>query len=286
MGKDMQLLPDMHEFESLYTMNIVTVVQARTSSSRLPNKVLFPLYGEPLLIRIIERISRATLAGTIVVATSQKEEDNIIENLCISNEIECFRGHLTDLLDRHYQLAVKYAADAVVKIPSDCPLIDPFIIDQTIRYYIERYPALDFVSNLHPASYPDGNDVEIMSFGALETAWKEAKRSFEREHTTPYIWENPDKFRIGNVSWETGLDFSASHRWTIDYEEDYQFILKVYEKLFPKNPSFGLYDILSLIEKEPELRLINQNYLGNYWYMHHLNELKTITEYKNKLNIS
>jgi len=210
-------------------MNIITAVQARTSSSRLPNKVLLPLCGEPLLIQMIERIKRAKFSGTVVVATSENEDDNIIENLCISSNIDCFRGSLNDLLDRHYQLALKYSADAIVKIPSDCPLIDPQIIDQIIGYYIENYPVYDYVSNLHPASYPDGNDVEIMSVTALETSWKESRRKLEREHTTPYIWENPDKFKIGNVIWETGLDFSGTHRWTIDYEEDYQFINKVYE---------------------------------------------------------
>lgn len=265
-------------------MNVVTVVQARTSSSRLPNKVLFPLCGEPLLIRMVERINQARLVGTVVVATSIDTNDDIIEKLCSNHGIRCFRGSLKDLLDRHYQVALAYAADAVVKIPSDCPLIDPDIIDQTIGYYIHNFPTYDFVSNLHPATYPDGNDVEIMSFRALETAWKEAKRNFEREHTTPYIWENPDKFRIGNVTWSAGLDFSMSHRWVIDYEEDYQFIGKVYSELYPMKQNFGLYDILDLIEKQPELRLVNQSYLGNYWYINHLDELKNISDYKNKIN--
>jgi spore coat polysaccharide biosynthesis protein SpsF len=266
-------------------MNIVTVVQARTSSSRLPNKVLFPLCGDPLLLRMIERINRSSKAGLVVVATSVSQDDDVIDNLCASNGITCFRGSLNDLLDRHYQLAVRYKADAIVKIPSDCPLIDPAIIDQVIGYYLENHPTYDFVSNLHPASFPDGNDVEIMSFHALETAWKEANRDFEREHTTPFIWENPYLFNIGNVIWKDGLDFSASHRWTIDYEEDYQLISKVFDELYPRNPSFGLYDILDLLEKRPEIKRLNQHYLGNYWYLKHLNELKHIDHYKNKMSI-
>jgi spore coat polysaccharide biosynthesis protein SpsF len=264
-------------------MNIVTVIQARTSSGRLPNKVLFPLCSEPLLIRMIERVDRASLAGTVVVATSSGRDDDIIESICQRHKIECFRGHLTDLLDRHYQVAVHYAADAVVKIPSDCPLIDPAIIDKVIGYYVNHCPAYDYVSNLHPASYPDGNDVEIMSFEAIEKAWKEASRPLEREHTTPYIWENPDKFSTGNVLWELGADFSASHRWTIDYEEDYQFINRVFEELYPRNPLFGLYNILNLLEKQPEIPLINQKYLGRYWYENHLGELQYIDDYKNKI---
>lgn len=246
--------------------------------------MLLLLYGEPLLVRLIERISRARLTGIVVVATSTDENDDIIEEICRKLGFECFRGSLNDLLDRHYKLAVKYSADAIVKIPSDCPLIDPDIIDLVIGHFIVQYPAYDFVSNLHPASYPDGNDVEIMSFNALETAWKMAGRSFEREHTTPYIWENPDKFNIGNVMWETGLDYSMSHRWTIDYEEDYHFIKKVYRELYPVNPAFGLDDILNLLKKQPELTKINQSYAGQYWYINHLNELKTISHYTNLLN--
>lgn len=265
-------------------MNIVTVIQARTTSSRLPNKVLFPLCGETLIIRMIERIKKSRYASnSIVVATSTNKEDDIIESLCDSNGIDCFRGHLTDLLDRHYQLALFYKADAVVKIPSDCPLIDPDIIDKVVCYFLENYPYYDFVSNLHPASYPDGNDVEIMSFRTIERAWREASRNFEREHTTPYIWENPDKFKIGNVLWEAGLDFSSTHRWTIDYEEDYQLINKVFEELYHKNPSFGLYEILTLIEKKPEIAKINQKYAGKYWYEDHLTDLKNINEYKFKI---
>ena len=265
-------------------MNIVTVIQARTSSSRLPNKVLFPLCGEPLLIQMVERVKKAKFAGTVIVATSNDTSDNIISSLCHTNNIKCFRGSIDDLLDRHYKVAIQYGANAVVKIPSDCPLIDPDIIDKVIEYYIDNHPSFDYVSNLHPASYPDGNDVEIMSFRALESAWEEAERQLEREHTTPYIWENPDKFTIGNVTWETGMDFSMSHRWTIDYEEDYQFINQVYNELFPKNRSFGINDILKLLNDKPELRLVNQEFAGNYWYMNHLEELKNITEYKSKLN--
>jgi len=263
-------------------MKIVTAIQARTSSKRLPNKVLLPLCGEPLLIRIIERIDRAALHGTTVVATSDMPEDDIIEQLCSKYDVHCFRGSLNDLLDRHYQLACEYNADALVKIPSDCPLIDPLIIDQVIGYFLQNYPAFDFVSNLHPPSYPDGNDVEIMSFGMLKTAWLKANRDFEREHTTPYIWENPSTFNIGNITWPTGRNFSKSHRFTIDYKEDYYFILEVYNTLFPVKPRFGLDDILSLIEKNPRIAELNKRYAGRYWYENHLDELNTIHDYKHK----
>lgn len=260
--------------------NIVTVIQARTGSSRLPNKVLLSLCGKPLLIRMVERVQKAKLAGTIVIATSTNPEDDAIEELCVKEELNCFRGHPTDLLDRHYKAALKYSASDVAKIPSDCPLIDPKIIDHVFHNYIES--NFDFVSNLHPASYPDGNDVEIFSFDVLETAWKEAVKDFEREHTTPFIWERPERFKIGNVKWETKLDFSASHRFTIDYEEDYIFIRTVFDELFSNKPDFDLYDILRLLDEKPFIKNINSRYAGKYWYENHLDELNNINEYKTK----
>lgn len=261
---------------------IVTIIQARTSSSRLPNKVLLSIKGKPLLLRMFERISASKLAGRIVVATSTKKDDNPIEKLCRENNIEIFRGSLNDLLDRHYQAANLFNADAVVKIPSDCPLIDPSVIDKVIKHFLDNIDKYDYVSNLHPATYPDGNDVEIMSFKTIETAWKEAAKDFEREHTTPYIWENKDKFRIGNVEWETGIDYSTTHRWTIDYEEDYLFINTVYNELYENNPNFGLNDILNLLKEKPYIYNINEKHLGKYWYDNHLDELENISEYKQK----
>ncbi|MCX7611760.1 MAG: glycosyltransferase family protein [Ignavibacterium sp.] len=264
-------------------MKIVTVVQARCSSSRLPNKILLPILGKELLLRQIERISYSKLVGTIVVATSEEKSDDIVEKICNENKILCYRGSLTDLLDRHYQVGKLFNADAVVKIPSDCPLIDFRIIDKVIEFFVENQFKYDYVSNLHPATYPDGNDVEIMHFKILEKAWKEAKKDFEREHTTPFIWENPDIFRIGNVEWETGKDYSMSHRFTIDYPEDYRFIKTVYEKLYPNNPYFSLEDILNLLEDEPDIKKINEKYFGVNWYRNHLNELKTISPNQTKI---
>ncbi len=264
-------------------MNIITVIQARTGSSRLPNKVIMPVLGKTLLERMVERVALSKLAGKIVIATTLEKSDDVIEEISIRNKVPIYRGSIEDLLDRHYQAAKLFNADAVVKIPSDCPLIDPDIIDKVIGFFIQHSNEFDFVSNLHPATYPDGNDVEIMNFNILEIAWKNAKRKFEREHTTPYIWENPDKFRIGNVEWETGLNYSMTHRFTIDYPEDYEFIKRVYEELYPKNPKFGLDDILNLLSAKPEIKAINEKYAGVNWYRNHLNELKTITPDQTKI---
>lgn len=255
---------------------LVTIVQARTGSTRLPGKVLMPIVSKPLLIRMVERVRLSKLFGTIVVATTTDESDNPVEELCKAENILCYRGHPTDLLDRHYQAAKQLNATVVLKIPSDVPLIDPAIIDKVIQYFLDNQGNYDFVSNLHPATYPDGNDVEVMTFPAMEEAWNNATKPMEREHTTPYIWENPDKFRIGNVTWETGLDYSMSHRWTIDYYEDYLFIKAVYDELYPVNSAFGIQDILNLLEKRSDICAINSKYAGVNWYRNHLDELKTI----------
>lgn len=265
--------------------NIVIVVQARTSSSRLPNKILFPILGETLLYRMIERLMFVRHRTRIVIATSDSPTDDIIKTEAEFIGVPCYRGSLDNLLDRHYQAALKYGADIVLKIPSDCPLIDPRIIDEGLDFFINSPKSFDYVSNLHPATYPDGNDVEIMTIECLSKAWHEAKRPLELEHTTPYIWENPDAFSIGNFYWETGLDYSMSHRLTIDYKEDYLFIKRVFEELYPKNPCFSLGDILKLLTEQPDIYDINKQHAGVNWYRHHLNELKTVSIEQTRMSV-
>ncbi|HEY9002090.1 MAG TPA: glycosyltransferase family protein [Mucilaginibacter sp.] len=259
------------------TDKIVIVVQARMSSNRLPGKVMLPILGESLLYRMIERLKMIRHQAQIVIAIPEEAGDDIIEKEATKIGVPCFRGSLNNLLDRHYQVAKQYNADIILKIPSDCPLIDPRIIDQVLDFYFDHHGQYDFVSNLHPASFPDGNDVEIMTMACIEKTWKEATRQLELEHTTPYIWENPEKFRIGNVLYNTGKDYSMSHRFTIDYQADYDFIEAVFEELYPIKPDFSCEDILDLLAKRPNIYKINAEYSGVNWYRNHLDELKTIT---------
>lgn len=263
--------------------NILIVVQARMASSRLPGKVMMPLLGKSLLARMVERLQTIKHDATIVIATSVNPEDDIIELEAMLIDVPCYRGSANNLLERHYMTAVKNSADIVLKIPSDCPLIDPKIIDEVLNFFFQYRGKYDYVSNLHPATWPDGNDVEIMTMACLEKNWRLATRPLELEHTTPYIWENPDQFRIGNVSWNSGLDYSMSHRFTIDYPEDYEFIKCVYEELYPKKPSFSCDDILNLLIKKPDIYNINAAYAGVNWYRHHLKELNTISVQQTKI---
>jgi spore coat polysaccharide biosynthesis protein SpsF len=257
--------------------NIAIIVQARTASTRFPSKVLQTILDKPVLLLMIERVQYSRYGKNTAVATSVNAGDNVIAELCALHNIMCFRGHPDNLLDRHYRAAMELNADIVVKIPSDCPLIDPSVIDRVIDFYLEYRNKYDFVSNLHPPSYPDGNDVEVIPVKILETAWNEAERLFELEHTTPFIWDNPGRFRVGNVQWETGLDYSMSHRWTLDYPADFVFIKNIYEELYRDDPFFGINDILNYLKRRPEVVSINSRYAGVNWYRHHLNELKTVT---------
>lgn len=264
-------------------MKIITVVQARMGSTRLPKKVMMPLSGKPLIIRMLERVTRSNLCGTVAAALTTQSYDNELSDLLQKEGYKVYRGSTNDLLERHINTAMEFGGDTVVKIPSDCPLIDPTVIDKVIGCYIDAAGRFDYVSNLHPATYPDGNDVEIMSLEALEKCRREVLRDFEREHTTPYIWENPDKFSIGNVVWETGLDYSMTHRWTIDYLEDYLFIKEVYEALYERNPAFGMNEILEYEKEHPGVKDINEKFNGVNWYRNHLGDLKTIKPEQTKV---
>ena len=256
---------------------MLTLIQARRGSSRLPNKVSLDLCGQPLLVRQVERVQLAGRVGRVAVITTDEASDDPLAALCAAHGIAVFRGSALDLLDRHYQAARHFGeTEAVVKIPSDCPLIDPAVIDRVLGFFEEHRGQYDFVSNLHPATYPDGNDVEVMTLPALETAWREAQRPLEREHTTPFFWENPARFRLANVAWETGLDYSMSHRFTIDYPADYQFIKAVYDALYPINPAFSLGDILALLKQRPDIYGLNADLAGVNWYRNHLDELRTV----------
>jgi len=261
-------------------VKVLVVVQARTGSTRLPGKVLLPLAGAPLLLRMLERVRAARTPTEVVVATTTEAADQPVRELARQAGVRCVSGHPTDLLDRHHQAALESGlapSDVVVKIPSDCPLIDPAVIDRVIGFHLDRPQAHDFVSNLHPPTYPDGNDVEVMPFAVLATAWREAARPHEREHTTPFIWDQPHRFRVANVRWESGRDLSMSHRFTIDYPEDHAFLCAVYDALWtPGRPLFGLDEILDLLAARPEIFEINRRYAGVNWYRNHLGELATV----------
>lgn len=250
-------------------MKLLVVVQARMGSTRLPGKVMLPLGGKPLLARMLERVRAALTSFDVTVATTYLAEDEPIRCWGRRLGVRVFEGHPTDLLERHFRAGLAAQADVVVKIPSDCPLIDPAAIDRVLQSYLAAPGAFDFVTNLDPPSWPDGNDVEVIPMPLLELATRQAAEGYEREHTTPFIWQRPDRFRILNVRWQTGLDYSRTHRFTIDHAADYLLVRTLFEALCTEaKPVFSLMDMLGYLEQHPEVRLFNAPYHGASYRQH------------------
>src|SRR5579871_1881320 len=196
-------------------VNTVAIIQARMASTRLPGKVLADIGGRPMLARVIDRVRAASTIDDVLVATSTSRADDAIEVLCREHRIAVFRGDENDVLDRYYRAAQATRADVVVRITADCPLHDPQVIDTVVsRFDPSRF---DYASNAVDRTYPDGLDVEVFSFQALERAWREAQWASEREHVTAFIWKHPDRFRLHHVCQAT--DLSAA-RWTVDEPSD------------------------------------------------------------------
>jgi spore coat polysaccharide biosynthesis protein SpsF len=258
-------------------VKVVVVVQARLGSSRLPGKVLLPVAGAPLLERMLQRVLAAGEPDEVVVATTRAPGDEPIRELARRLGLRVVSGHTIDLIDRHRAAGLAAGADVVVKVPSDCPLIDPRVIDRVIASYRAVAGGVDFVTNLHPPTWPDGNDVEVVPMDVLETAWREARRPFEREHTTPFIWDQPERFRLLNVESDLGRDLSQTHRFTLDHPEDYALIERVYAALWSaERPIFSLADILTLFGERPDWLALNARWAGHSWHLSHLSELATV----------
>jgi len=233
---------------------VVSIIQARMGSSRLPGKTLADIHGKPLLQRVIERASACHCLSEIVIATTQNGEDDAIEELCHQLGEPCFRGSQDDVLDRYYRCASLYAANIVVRLTADDPLKDPDLIDRVVNLLLQD-PELDYVSNNLVATYPEGLDVEAFTFSALERCWKQATLASEREHVTPYIWKNPSLFHLAGVEHDTDL---SGLRWTVDFENDLEFAREVYARLNHRG-IFGMNDILALLQKEPQLQCLNDS---------------------------
>ena len=260
--------------------NISCVIQARMGSSRLPGKILFNGYDRPLLIHLIDRIKRSKKINKIIVATSKNKLDDVIFSLCKKKKIEVFRGDEKNVLSRYFNCAKKYKISTIVRITSDCPLIDHTIIDKMIKnYYKGKY---DFYGNTHPATFPDGYDIEIFSFEALKKSFYNSKNNFQKEHVTPFIWDNPDKFSIGNYKNKKG-NFHNYYRFTLDFIEDYYLIFFIFNYFYPKNKSFKLEDLIKFFKNKKKMLRINKKFIKVNWYSKYLKNLKTISKKDTKL---
>ncbi len=249
----------------------IAIIQARMGATRLPGKVLLDIGGQPMLVRVVERARRAGKLDAAIVATTSKDQDNPVDELCRERGYFCFRGSQTDVLDRYYQAAKASRAEVIVRITADCPAIDPQLIDLTVEAFQES--GADFAANRLPPpwsrTYPIGLDVEVVTFGALERAWQEARQPFQREHVLPYIYEgipvdalrgsknalaaSPRGFRVLLVNHDPDY---GTLRWTVDTPEDLELVRQVYAR-FGNRDDFSWTDLLALFEREPGLARIN-----------------------------
>lgn len=263
---------------------IVAIIQARMGSTRLPGKVAKLILGKPMLAHQIERVKQTKLVDKIIIATSDKKEDDIIEKIAVECGIDCFRGSEKDVLDRFYKAAKESTADVVIRLTGDCPLSDPVVIDEVVNYFLEN--QVDVSGK--PSNYPEGLDTEVLSFSALERAWREAKKPSEREHVTPYIINHPEIFKIKNkeIGWlYNGKKDVFSYHWSVDEPQDFEFVSKIFEELYPKNKLFLMNDVLRFLENKPELFSINKGLTGYEGYQKSLKEDEEHAKNKNKTYI-
>jgi len=248
---------------------IIGIIQARTDSKRLPNKVLLDIQGKSLILHVIERAQRAKLVDKVVLATTTRPIDTPLAEIVQTHGIPVYRGDCDDVLDRYYKAASLYNAEVIIRITGDCPLIDPHIIDMVIQVFLQK--QYDYVTNTLQPTYPDGLDVEVFSYQTLKKAWNEASLTSEREHVTSYIRNHPELFSLYNV--KNPVDLSQ-FRWTVDQQEDLDFVREIFKRLSHKQKIFYMEDIVGLLQQYPTLKEINAGIQRNEGYLRSLKQDK------------
>ncbi|KKK38902.1 acylneuraminate cytidylyltransferase [Mesobacillus campisalis] len=235
-------------------MKIAAIIQARMGSTRLSGKVLKELKGKSVLSHVIERVRQSKFIEDIIIATTNHERDNNIESEAFKCGSKVYRGSEDDVLSRYYFTAQENNVDVIIRITSDCPLIDPNVIDEIIEFYLNG--NYDLVTNagsdLEQRTYPRGLDTEIFSFEVLENAFINGKENYHREHVTPFIYEHSNKIHY----FKNQVDYSK-YRWTLDTQEDFKLISEIYKRLYKGTHDFYLPDTIELFEQEPYLFTIN-----------------------------
>ena len=242
------------------TKKITCVIQARTDSKRLANKVLKEIEGTPMICHIINRIKRSRNVEQIILATTDNDSDKILLDIAEKFKIIGFAGDEDDVLGRFFNAATSFLADPIVRITGDCPLVDPELLDSMIQIFLEN--KYDYISNTIERTFPDGLDIEIFSFDALKKAHEEAKWSSEREHVTPFIIKNQDLFKVYNYKNKQDL---SNLRWCVDEEDDLLMVKQIFHEMGTKQ-FFSTSDIIELISNNPKIAEINKNIKSNEGY--------------------
>ena len=235
-------------------MKTGAIIQARMGSTRLPGKVMMTISGKTVLNHVIERVRQSQSIDEIIIATTEYEEDDIIVAEALKCGARVFRGSEEDVLSRYYYAAKENMLDTVVRITSDCPLIDPIIIGEVVDAYKKR--DCDLATNagiiVDQRTYPRGLDVEVFGFKILSEAFEKAHEKYQREHVTPYIYEVSDSI----YHLKLNKDYSE-FRWTLDTKEDFELINRIYTDLYNGEHNFYFSDVLNLYKYKPELLNIN-----------------------------
>lgn len=239
-------------------MKVVCLVQARVGSTRLPGKILKEICGKTILHHEIDRLKKCKEIDEIVIATTDKEDDDKIVNEAKKLSVKYFRGSENDVLSRFYYAAKENNADIIVRVTSDCPCIDFEILDKMLIYFKDKYKEkqIDYLSNTINRTYPRGYDIEIFTFSALEKSYINAKKEYEREHVTPYIYDKTNNFL--KLSFENKEDYSE-YRVTLDTIEDFIVIKNIFENLYYKNPYFKLNDVVQYLNNNLHIVDINKH---------------------------
>jgi len=251
--------------------NILIISQARYASTRLPGKVLLTIRNKPLLWYLLKRLELVKTPNLIIIATSTSDSNKPLMDYLRELKINYYAGDEIDVLDRFYQTAKHYNGEIIVRITADCPLMDSTLIDRGLEIFLKN--NFDYLSNVHPPTFPDGYDIEIFTFKALETSWKNAKLNSEREHVTPFIYNNPNIFRIENFQNDKDL---SNIRLTVDTKKDFILISKIIENFHDRWTKFDLKDVITFINQNPHLLKINAQYERNEGYFKSLKEDKLI----------
>lgn len=234
-------------------MKTTAIIQAHMGSTRLPGKVLLNIGNRSMLARVVRRAARARTLSAVIVACSTEPEDEAIVSECARVGVSYFRGSDSDVLDRYYQASRAFPSDAYVRITSDCPVIDPEVIDHVVTHFAQG--GFDYASNTVQRTYPRGLDTEVFTSEGLARAWREAREQYQRVHVTPYFYQNPQLFKLGYVTQDVDQN---EMRWTVDTPDDLRFITAVYDRLGGRD-EFSWHDVLALLERQPELAAINQH---------------------------
>jgi spore coat polysaccharide biosynthesis protein SpsF len=242
-------------------------------SSRLPGKVLLPLDDKPILFRVVERLRFVEELAEVVVATGDSPANDPIRNLCHAEGISCFSGSDDDVLDRYHRAALHFRADPVLRVSSDCPLVDPAIVRRALDLFEAHRDEIVYLG--FDPSFPEGLDVEVITFEALETAWREARLRSDREHVTPFIWRQPDRFPQDRI--RNGTTVSEEH-WSVDRPQDYELVKTIHTALYRPGTPFGMAEILTFLEAHPELRRLNAGAVRQEGYLKSIRDDNTTAE--------